>query len=829
MAAWILAQGLSAERPLVILSDNSVEHALFALAAQHVGVPSAAISPAYSLMSKDFDKLRSMVSLLEPGAIYVSAMQPFAAALAAIQPLHSATIVSGNAADTGAISFRTIAATLETPDVAKAFAAVTPDTIAKFLFTSGSTGTPKAVINTQRMLTSSQQAKAQTWSFLEGSGDGLVILDWLPWSHTFGANHNFNLVLRNGGTLFVDGGKPAPGLFATSLANLRSVMPTVYFNVPRGFDMLIAALRSDDELRRRFFSEVKFAFYAGAALPQNLWDALEELSIKTVGRALPMVSAWGSTETSPLATDCHFQAQRSGNIGVPIPGTELKLVPSGDKLEVRVRGPNVTPGYWKAPELTAQAFDAEGFYLIGDAVTFADPARPELGLFFDGRVAEDFKLNSGTWVSVGTLRVAGIAALAPLAQDIVVTGHGGDEVRFLVFPNIAACRAHAGLTDSADVKDVIGHDKVRHSIAQGLAKLKAQSGNSSGHATRALLLAEPASVDGGEITDKGYINQRAVLTRRAQAVATLDDDGFRRMDRLRRVRRGTSDLARHAGTSPAMTKSKSFALTNLLPKQLTCESFRAIARFTDRAVELPCRAGRKRMLERSGPSGPNARAHQAGWNAGARLAVVAVARSGAALAGHGAEILVQPPQQVDQNLPLVFLQAGQQPPLAFERGHDHLVVDRAPARGQRDGVGAAVVGCGADRDQAALLQHRKIAADRPLVEADHVADPRGRNAGLDRQQRHDPPFRDVDAEIALIKHRRAVRQLVGDEGDERRNVAVEIEQRAVIGGCGLHWARPARFPAKGNLAHVSIIAAELRPSNRDMGQGFTRTNFGRSR
>jgi feruloyl-CoA synthase len=523
-AAWILAQGLSAERPLVILSDNSVEHALFALAAQHVGVPSAAISPAYSLMSKDFDKLKSMITLLGPGAIYVSGTKPFAAALAAIQPLHSAAIVSGSAGDIGAISFRSIAATPETPDVETAFAAITPDTIAKFLFTSGSTGTPKAVINTQRMLTSSQQAKAQTWAFLENIGEKLVILDWLPWSHTFGANHNFNLVLRNGGTLYVDGGKPAPGLFATSLANLRSVMPTVYFNVPRGFDMLIAALRSDEALRRKFFGEVKFAFYAGAALPQNLWDALEELSIQTVGRAMPMVSAWGSTETSPLATDCHFQAKRSGNIGVPIPGTELKLVPSGDKLEVRVRGPNVTPGYWKAPELTAQAFDAEGFYLIGDAVTFADPARPELGLFFDGRVAEDFKLNSGTWVNVGTLRVAGIAALAPLAQDIVVTGHGGDELRFLVFPNIAACRAHAGLSDNADVKDVIDHEKVRGAIAQGLAKLKAQSGNSSGHATRALLLAEIASVDGGEITDKGYINQRAVLTRRASAVSTLDDN-----------------------------------------------------------------------------------------------------------------------------------------------------------------------------------------------------------------------------------------------------------------------------------------------------------------
>jgi feruloyl-CoA synthase len=402
---------------------------------------------------------------------------------------------------------------------------VTPDTIAKFLFTSGSTGTPKAVINTQRMLTSSQQAKAQTWSFLDNTAEDLVILDWLPWSHTFGANHNFNLVLRNGGTLYIDGGKPAPGLFAMSLANLRSVMPTVYFNVPRGFDMLIAALRDDDELRRRFFAEVRFAFYAGAALPQNLWDAMEELSIKIVGRALPMVSAWGSTETSPLATDCHFQAKRSGNIGVPIPGTELKLVPSGDKLEVRVRGPNVTPGYWKAPELTAQAFDTDGFYLIGDAVSFADPDRPELGLFFDGRVAEDFKLNSGTWVSVGTLRVAGITALAPLAQDIVVSGHGGDHVRFLVFPNFAACRVHAGLPESADVSEVIGNEKVRAAIASGLAKLKTQGGGgSSGHATRALLLAEPASVDGGEITDKGYINQRAVLTRRASAVAILEDD-----------------------------------------------------------------------------------------------------------------------------------------------------------------------------------------------------------------------------------------------------------------------------------------------------------------
>ncbi len=331
-------------------------------------------------------------------------------------------------------------------------------------------------------------------------------------------------MLRNGGTLYIDGGKPAPGLFATSLANLRSVMPTVYFNVPRGFDMLIAALREDDELRRRFFGEVKFAFYAGAALPQNLWDALEELSVRTLGRALPMVSAWGSTETAPLATDCHFQAQRSGDIGVPIPGTELKLVPSGDKLEVRVRGPNVTPGYWKAPELTAQAFDDEGFYRIGDAVTFADPDHPELGLFFDGRVAEDFKLNSGTWVSVGTLarrrdhgaRAAGAGhrRIRPWRRSRPLSG----------LSRTSRPVARMPVCPTAPMRTKCSATRQYATGSRRAGKLKAQSGGSSTHATRALLLAEPASIDGGEITDKGYINQRAVLTRRAAAVATLEHD-----------------------------------------------------------------------------------------------------------------------------------------------------------------------------------------------------------------------------------------------------------------------------------------------------------------
>ena len=523
VAAWMLSRRLSAERPLVILSDNGIEHAVFALSAMYAGIPVGTVSSAYSLMSKDFARLRSAIELLDPGAIYVDDAATFKAALEAIEPNHRATVVARwNAEAVGATESAYVLGTPDIPAVTQAFDAVTPQTIAKFLFTSGSTGAPKAVINTHGMLTASQTARGQAWPFLDQTA--LVVLDWLPWSHTFGANHNFNMVLRNGGTLYIDQGKPAPGLFKASLDNLRSVVPTVYFNVPRGFDMLLAALREDEELRQKFFEGVRFAFYAAAALPQNLWDAIEDLSIKTTGRAIPMVSAWGSTETAPLATDCHFLAGRPGNIGVPVAGTELKLVPSGEKLEVRVRGPNVTPGYWKAPELTASAFDDEGFYRIGDAVKFADPERPERGLFFDGRISEDFKLSSGTWVTVGMLRVAAVAALAPIAQDIVIAGHDEDEVRFLVFPNVAGCRAVAGLEDTAPLTGVLAHPKVREAVAQGLARLKAQNGGSAGHATRALLLAEPPSIDGGEITDKGYINQGAVLARRKDALAVLRDD-----------------------------------------------------------------------------------------------------------------------------------------------------------------------------------------------------------------------------------------------------------------------------------------------------------------
>lgn len=524
IAGWILDRGLCADKPLAILSDNSVDHALMALGAIYVGVPVATISSAYSLISSDHQRLLSMVRLLEPGAIYVSDTQAFGPALKAIEAAHAATVVTSIASSRAeaAILIDELLGHNDQGGVADAAEAVAPHTIARFLFTSGSTGSPKAVINTHGMLTSNQDAKAAVWPFLEREAP--ILVDWLPWSHTFGANHNFNMVLRNGGTLYIDSGRPAPHLIGITAGNLKDVTANLCFNVPRGYDMLVQVMREDAELRQKFFSNVRLVFYAAAALPQNLWEAIERLSGETVGRPVPMVSAWGLTETAPLATDCHFQAERSGNIGVPVPGIEVKLVPNDDKLEIRVRGPNVTPGYWKQPELTKAAFDEEGFYITGDAVRLADPKRPERGLYFDGRVVEDFKLSTGTMVHVGQLRIEGIAALDPIAQDIVVTGHDTDSVAFLIYPNMAACRRLAGLGDEAPIRDVLDHPKVRAHVGQGLAVLKDRGGGSSRYATRARLLETPPSVDRGEITDKGYINQRAALSHRAEDVALLRGD-----------------------------------------------------------------------------------------------------------------------------------------------------------------------------------------------------------------------------------------------------------------------------------------------------------------
>ena len=524
VAGWLCGQNLSAERPVVILSDNSIEHAILALAAMHIGVPTCSISPGNSLMSRDFGKLKANFELLTPGVVFADPVEKYQPALDAVRPLYSGVVVAGRNSDVlgDALPFSTIEAEGRGKEeqVMTAFRRITPETIGKFLFTSGSVGAPKAVVNTQRMMCSNQRAKELMWPLL--SHRPPVLVEWLPWSHTFGGNHNFNMVLRWGGTLNIDNGKPVPGQIEKTIRNLREISPTMYFNVPRAYDMLVPLLREDEALRKSFFKDLEFIFYAGAALPRHLWEALETMSEETTGRKVLVVSSWGATETAPMATDCHFQAVKPGVIGLPVPGTELKLVPSADKMEVRVRGPNVFPCYWKQPDVTAKSFDDEGFYMCGDAVEFVDVANPTLGLLFDGRVGEDFKLLTGTWVHVGTLRVSGIDALKPVAQDIVVTGHDRDTIGFLVFPNVPQCRALASeLAADAPVEAVLEHPAVRNAVAEGLAVMKAKGGGSSKYATAAVLMAEPPSVEDGEITDKGYINQRMVLKRRDALVQKI--------------------------------------------------------------------------------------------------------------------------------------------------------------------------------------------------------------------------------------------------------------------------------------------------------------------
>jgi feruloyl-CoA synthase len=529
IANALLGLALSPQRPVMVLSDNGVEHALLMLACMHIGVPHCAVSPGNSLMSRDFAKLKANVELLRPGVIFADPVERFMPAIEAVKSLHDGIVIAGSNSkpQAGTYAFAAMEQAGADPTgkyeaVRRAFESVSLDTIAKFLFTSGSIGAPKAVITTQRMMCSNQEANAQIWPFMAIQKP--VIVDWLPWSHVFGGNYCFNKVLCWGGSFYIDGGKPAPGLLDKTVKNLTDIAPTQYFSVPRAYDMLVPLLRDNAALRKNFFSRLQIIFYAGAALPQHLWEELDRLARMELGEPVTMLSSWGSTETAPAATDCHFQAVRSGVIGVPIPGTELKLVPVADKLEVRIKGPNVFPGYWKQPKLTREAFDEEGFYIIGDAVEFVDESKPEQGLLFDGRVAEDFKLTTGTWVHVGSLRVAGIDALSPVAQDIAVTGHDRDEIGFMVFPNMSECRRLAGLATDAPAHQVLGHPMVKERLREGLLRMKRDGGGSSTYPSRILLMAEPPSTEAGEITDKGYINQRAVLTRRADLVVHLYSD-----------------------------------------------------------------------------------------------------------------------------------------------------------------------------------------------------------------------------------------------------------------------------------------------------------------
>jgi len=519
----LLDRGLSAERPLLILSENDLEHAMLALACHYVGVAYAPVSSAYSLLSKDYAKLRHAVKLLTPGMAFATNGEQFADAVSATMT-NDVEFVATTApsAKRATSAYADLLATPITDAVERAHAATNADTIVKFLFTSGSTKLPKAVINTQRMICSNLEMIRQSFPFL--GEEPPVLVDWLPWNHTFGSNHNVGIVLYNGGTMYIDDGKPTPQGLAITLQNLREIAPTIYFNVPIGWEGIAHALEQDAALRENFYSRLKMQFYAGAALAQPVWDKLHATAEATCGERIVMSCGLGMTETAPSAMFVVQEQVRAGQIGIPTPGMEIKLVPNGDKLEIRYRGPNVTPGYWRAPEQTQEAFDEEGFFCSGDAVKWLDPSNHHLGFLFDGRVAEDFKLTTGTWVSVGPLRAVIAHEGAPYLQDAVITGHDRSEVGMLIVPNMERCRQLASLSAQASRADIVAAPAVRDFFSALLQRLQAHATGSASRVTRALILVEPPSFDKGEITDKGSINQRAVLTQRVDLVEALYAD-----------------------------------------------------------------------------------------------------------------------------------------------------------------------------------------------------------------------------------------------------------------------------------------------------------------
>ena len=521
IAQGLINRGLNAERPVVILSENSLEHALLALGCMVAGVPFVPTSPPYSLISQDYDKLKHVLRTVTPGLVFASDARYAKAIAATVSSDMEIVMAEGGVEGKSITPFEALCNTPATAQVDAAIAATGPDTIVKFLFTSGSTKLPKAVINTQRLWCANQQQMAQSMPILAEAP--LVLVDWLPWNHTFGGNHNFGMVVFHGGTMYIDDGKPTPALMHETLRNLREIAPTVYFNVPTGFEAIALAMKTDDLLRKTLLSRVQMFFYAGAALAQPIWDSLYESQEREVGERIVMGTGLGMTESGPFGIFVTNPYVNAGDLGVPTPGLELKLVDMGGKTEVRYRGPNITPGYWRNAEETKGAFDEEGFFCTGDAVKWIDETDVHLGLKFDGRIAEDFKLATGTFVSVGPLRGKIIAAGAPYIQDVVLTGINLKEVGAMVFPT-PAVRALSGMPADTPLADVLGSAPVLAHFQNVINELAKTATGSANRIARMCLLSEPPTIDKGEITDKGSINQRAVLSHRADTVAALHEE-----------------------------------------------------------------------------------------------------------------------------------------------------------------------------------------------------------------------------------------------------------------------------------------------------------------
>jgi feruloyl-CoA synthase len=520
----ILDLGLEPGRPITILSGNSIEHALMTQAAMQARHPAAPVSPAYSLMSQDHVKLKFLFDLIKPALVMVQDGPAFEKALKALD-LDGVTVVHVARPCEGikSIAFADLAATKVTSDVADSIAKITPETVGKLLFTSGSTGMPKAVINTQEMMCANAAMMMQVRP-RDPNAPQATYLDWMPWNHTMGGNALFNPVLIEGGTLYIDDGRPMPGMIEETLRNLREISPTYYANVPAGYAALAAAMEKDDALARSFFKNLGLMAYGGARLPDDLYDRMQALAVRAVGERLVFYTGWGSTETGPTSTGTYWDTERVGLIGLPFPGVELKMIPAGSKYELRLRGVNVTPGYFGRPDLTEAAFDEEGFYCIGDAGVFVDPNDPVQGIIFAGRVVEDFKLTTGTFVHVGSLRTDAIAAATPVVQDALVAGQDRPFVGLLAWPNLHACRQIVG-NPEASYEEVVKHPDVLACFRSGLlAHNKSTEGATSMRIARAMLMIEPPSIDGNELTDKGYINQRAGLERRAALVERLYAD-----------------------------------------------------------------------------------------------------------------------------------------------------------------------------------------------------------------------------------------------------------------------------------------------------------------